>query len=202
MVWSNPLDAITRTTKKLKTMKTILIIDIETTNFLDAKGKIVEIGIVELNLEFGEKNIIFDEVTHEKGITKYEVEHSWIIKNSDLTVKEIQHSTRLDILQPKIQELIDRYPLGATAYNNKFDFDFLESRGFTFPKKLMCPMLLSTNICKLPGKKGGYKWPKVEEVHEHFFGDVGYVEAHRGADDAFHEADIVLELYKRGVFKI
>lgn len=47
----------------------------------------------------------------------------------------------------------------------------------------------------------GY-WQKVEEAHLFFFGDVGYIEKHRGADDAFFEAEIVYELYKRGVFKI
>lgn len=62
-------------------------------------------------------------------------------------------------------------------------------------------MKLSTNICQLPGNRG-FKWPKVPEAYEFFFGKTGYIESHRGADDAFHEADIVYELFKRGVFKI
>jgi len=185
-------------------MKTILILDIETTGFLNNGGKIVEIGIVELNLEFGEMKIIYDKMCHERPITKKEVEKAWIIENSDMTVEDVQNSQQLKEQQEEIQEIINRYPLGATAFNNEFDFGFLEDRGFTFPKKLDCPMKLSTNICKLPNKnnKPGYKWPKVEEAHEFFFGEVGYVEAHRGADDALHEAEIVLELFKRGIFKV
>ena len=62
-------------------------------------------------------------------------------------------------------------------------------------------MKLSTDICKIPSSRG-YKWPKVQEAWEHFFGDTGYIETHRGADDAFHDADIVMELYKLGVFKV
>lgn len=63
-------------------------------------------------------------------------------------------------------------------------------------------MKLSTDICKIPHPNGhGLKWPKVEEAHLHFFGDVGYVEKHRGADDAYYEAEIVYCLYKIGVFK-
>lgn len=182
-------------------MVSILIIDIETTDFLQRGGKIVEVGIVELNLSNGEKKIIFDEVCHEKGITKEEVEKAWIIENSSLTLEDIRTSKPLHILQPTIQSIINQYNHGATAFNNAFDFGFLESRGFTFPKKLPCPMKLSTDICKIQSARG-YKWPKVEEAHKFFFGNVGYVEAHRGADDAFHEADIVYELYKRGVFKI
>lgn len=182
-------------------MEKILILDIETTGFLQAGGKIVEVGIVELDLSNGEKKIVFDEVCHEKGITLQEVENSWIVNNSTLTTELIRYSKSLHVLAPIIQKIINDYPAGSTAFNNSFDFGFLEDRGFTFPKKLPCPMKLSTNICKIPSSRG-YKWPKVEEAHKHFFGDVGYVEQHRGADDAFYEADIVYELYKMDVFNI
>lgn len=183
-------------------MRKILIIDIETTGF-QPKGKIVEIGIIELNMENGERKILFNQVTHEKGITKEEIEKSWIVKNSDLTVEAIRNSKRLDLLQKEIQGIINSYPYGATAYNNKFDFGFLESRGFEFPQKLDCPMILSTDICKIPHKNGrGFKWPKVEEAYEFFFGKTDYIEQHRGADDAMHEAEIVYELYKRNIFKV
>lgn len=183
--------------------KKILIIDIETTGFLP-DGKIVEVGIVELNLDSGEKKILYDEVVHEFGTTKEEVSDSWIVQNSDLKLKDVVMSPTLEYEWTAIQYIICKYELGATAFNNKFDFDFLESRNFTFPKKLDCPMKLSTDICKIPNSKGpGYKWPKVQEAWEFFFGkDTGYIEKHRGADDAFHEADIVKELYDRGIFKI
>lgn len=184
-------------------MQKILIVDIETTGFLQQGGKIVEVGIVELDLSNGNKQIIFDQVTHEKGITKEECEKSWIVKNSTLTVEDIRTSKSLDVLKPEIQYLINSYQYGTTAFNNAFDFGFMEHRGFIFPKKLACPMKISTNICKLPKSNGfGYKWPKVEEAYEFFFGKTEYIEAHRGADDAYHEADIVYELYKRGLFKI
>lgn len=184
-------------------MSKILIIDIETTDFLQRNGKIVEIGIVELDLTNGERDIIYDRVCWETGLTEKEVDDSWIVKNSDLTKEAIRTSDNLNKLKPRIQEIINEYPTGATAFNNVFDFGFLENRGFVFPKKLPCPMKLSTDICKIPSPKGfGFKWPKVEEAHKHFFGEVGYIEKHRGADDAFHEAEIVYELYKMGVFKI
>jgi DNA polymerase-3 subunit epsilon len=183
-------------------MKKILILDIETTGFLNEGGKIVEIGIVELDLDSGKKQIIFSEVCHESGISLDEINNSWIVKNSDINIELIKFSENLERKKKRIQSILDSYPLGATAFNNAFDFGFLESRGFVFPKKLDCPMKLATNICKLPSPRGGYKWPKVEEAHLFFFGDVGYVETHRGADDAFYEADIVLELYKTGIFKI
>ena len=179
----------------------ILIIDIETTGFLQKGGKIVEVGIVALDLTTGNKMILFDEACHERPITLKEVEDAWIVKNSDLTVEAIRNSRQLKAMKAEIQAILDDYPNGATAFNNAFDFGFLEDRGFRFPKKLDCPMKLSTDICKLPSPRGGFKWPKVEEAWVHFFGDTGYIEKHRGADDAFHEADIVMELYKLGIFK-
>lgn len=184
--------------------KKILVIDIETTGFLQKGGKIVEVGIVELDLSTGNRNILFSEVCREDGITKEEVENSWIVANSSLTTNEIKQSDNLKHLQGEIQRIIDEYPLGATAFNNTFDFGFMEDRGFSFSKKLPCPMMLSTDICKIPNKNGykGFKWPKVEEAYDFFFPNRNYVEEHRGADDAFHEARIVFELYERGVFTI
>jgi len=177
-------------------MSNILIIDIETTDFQARNGKIVEVGIVDLNLNTGERKIIFDKVCHERPITREHVEKSWIVNNSDLTVQDIQRSPQLLHLQYEIQDILYNYPLGATAFNNAFDFGFLESRGFIFPKKLACPMLLARKI--IDNRKN----PSVETCHKFLFGDVGYIEKHRGADDAYFEAEIVYELYKRGIFKI
>lgn len=185
-------------------MPKILILDIETTNFLNRNGKIVEVGLVELDLDNGQRTIVFDQVCHEDGITLEEVQTSWIVNNSDLKMEDIRHSKNLKLLKDEIQTIIDSYPDGATAFNNDFDFGFFKSRGFTFPKELPCPMKLSTNICKIPSRNGypGFKWPSVEEAYDFFFPDNDYTETHRGADDAFHEAEIVFELYKRKIFKL
>lgn len=180
----------------------ILIIDIETTGFLNSGGKIVEVGIVELDLTNGDKKVIFDYVCHEKGITADEINNSWIVKNSTLSLEQIKYSQNFEALKPKIQCIINDYPAGATAFNNVFDFKYIESRGIIFKKKLDCPMKLAVDVCKIKKPTGGYKWPNVEEAHKFFFGEVGYVEAHRGADDAFHEADIVYKLFEMGVFKV
>lgn len=183
-------------------MKKILVLDLETTGFLNENGKIVEIGIVELDLDTGDCKIIYNQVCHEKGITLEDVANSWIVQNSDLNIEQIKYSPSLDRIKPTVQKILDDYPLGATAFNNAFDFGFMSSRGFVFPNKLDCPMKLSTDICKLPSSRGGYKWPKVQEAWDFFFGETGYIEQHRGADDALHEAKIVYELYKMGVFKL
>lgn len=185
--------------------KRILIIDLETTGFLQKGGKIVEVGIVELDLENGAKQIIYDKLCKEPGVNIATLENAWIIKNSDMNPLEVHNAPMLDELRDEIQAILNKYPNGATAYNNTFDFGFMEDRGFVFPRKLKCPMKLSTDVCKIPypsPSRTGYKWPTVQEAWEFFFGkDTGYIEKHRGADDAFHEADIVYELYKRRIFK-
>lgn len=42
-----------------------------------------------------------------------------------------------------------------------------------------CTMKSTTQLCRLPSNRGGYKWPKLAELHEHLFG-----QAHEGAHDA------------------
>jgi DNA polymerase-3 subunit epsilon len=184
----------------------ILVIDIESTALRPQQGSIVEVGIVELDLDNGEKKLIFDSTCHCKQelLTLDHVQNSWIVKEGYMTVEEIQKSPDFRTIKDKIQAIVDKYPNGATAFNRVFDIGFLKYYGITFGKLIPCPMLLSTDICKLPSKfkKGGYKWPRVEEAFEHFFPNVDYTEIHRGGDDALHEADIVYALYKAKAFSL
>ena len=106
----------------------ILILDIETTGFQQQGGKIIEVGIVELDLTNGERKILFNEVCHEQGITLEEIQKSWIVQNSDITIELIKYSGTLESKRSRIQKILNDYPLGATAFNNSFDFGFLESK--------------------------------------------------------------------------
>lgn len=172
------------------------IIDIETTGFYP-KGFIVEVGIVSLDTDTGEIETVFDSVCREDGMTARERE-AWIFKNSDLTVEMVRESPFFEDIKFKVQDTIDSFD-AVTAYNKDFDFQFLRSRGVVIDKEWPCPMKVATPLCQLPGKFGDYKWPKVEEAWNFFFPDDPYVELHRGADDALHEAKIVHELFKRGL---
>ena len=162
----------------------------KTTGFLGQGGSIVEVGIVDLDLNTGEITEVFESLLREKILTE---EHGvkpfgWIFKNSDLTLEEVMDGPLAEEVFPRIQKVLDRYPLGCTAFNKRFDFGFLTDRGLLI-KELPCPMILSTDVCKLPNRNGwgGYKWPKVEEAFSYFFPDIEYTEKHRGLDDAKHE---------------
>ncbi len=183
--------------------KIILVVDIETTGSLNQGGKIVEIGIVKLDLETGDVSPTYNSLIREPGlnISHTEGQLGWIFKNSDLEYRELYDAPNLDDQREQIQHLFDIYE--ATAYNKAFDFGFLKDRGFQI-NELPCPMILATPIVNLPSGFGNNspKWPNVEEAWEYFFGDTEYIEAHRALDDAIHEAKIVHELYKLKIFNI
>lgn len=174
----------------------IAVVDIETTGFLNQGGLILEIGIVELDLDNGNTKIIYNELVREEEFGQKH-ENSWIFKNSDLTYKEMSNAQPIDT--KAIQSIFNKYRV--TAYNKKFDFDFLKDRGFII-NELYCPMLFATKVCKIPGYCRSWKWPKVQEAWDFLFGKTDYVEEHRGADDALHEAKIVYKLYKEHEFDL
>ena len=201
----------------------ILVLDIETTGFLPQGGSIVEIGIVELDLNNGDIEILFDSLCYEPDkITskhrKYLKLHEankpipngtmgWIFVNSipKITPKSVKESPVLEDLKEEIQNILDSNEIGVTAFNKSFDFDFLRSRGIEIKKELPCPMRLLAPIMNLPypNRKGLGKWPNVSEARSWCFPEESeYVEAHRGALDAKDEAEIVFDLYKRKIFKI
>lgn len=189
---------------------TILIIDIETTDFLNRGGKIIEVGIVSLDLNTGFRRILFNEMVYEKGITKEECENSWIVKNTDITVESIRRGLKFDKALPIIQKIIDAFPNGVTAFNIDFDVEFLKKSGVKFNNLLPCIMKTACGYLKIPPtekmKKAGFgnkfKNPNAQEAFDMLFPDTEYTEKHRGADDAFHEAAILYELYKKGEFKL
>jgi DNA polymerase-3 subunit epsilon len=180
-------------------MKKIAIIDIETSGFQPQGGLIVEIGIVGLDLETGSVTDEFDSIVKEDGFDERHAKHpyGWVFQNSDLKYEDVLSANSLTSVLPKIQNILDKYPLGATAYNKAFDFGFLKSRGLQI-NELSCIMLSATPVVNLPPNFGYNtpKWPKVEEAWEYFFPQVEYKEAHRALDDAKHEALIAYELYK------
>ena len=81
----------------------------------------------------------------------------------------------LSTMLPEIQNVLDRFTLGATAYNKQFDFGFLKSRSLRI-KELPCIMLTAAPVVNLPPNPwfSDPKWPKVEEAWEYFFPDEEY----------------------------
>lgn len=173
----------------------ILVIDIETTDFFNKGGLIVEIGAALLNLRTGKINKKFDKIVRERNFDKRQMD-SWIFNNSDLRFEQVIEAELIEKYRIDLQDLFILYP--AVSWNTDFDFTFLLSRGFAI-KILNCPMRRSTNYFKLP-EICGYKFPKVQEAWDLLFPEKKYKEQHRAFDDAAHEAKIIYELYKRKIW--
>ncbi len=89
----------------------------------------------------------------------------------------------------------------AVAHNIDFDAFMLSleclrgSYGEILPAKRFCTMKSTTQICKLPGNYGDYKWPKLTEAHKHLFG-TDVEKAHDAMADVRACARIYFEITK------
>ncbi|MHA1729383.1 MAG: 3'-5' exonuclease [Promethearchaeota archaeon] len=177
----------------------IVVVDIETTGFSHKRDCIVEIGICELDLDTGKCKKLFDRLILEEHLSSRHIDE-WIFENSNLEFEDVLKAKPLESYREEIQRIFNKYL--ATAFNKRFDFDYLKDRGFKI-NELPCPMIKATNILKLPPKKPNtlYKWPSVEEAWVYYHPDIKYIEQHRAYDDAVHEALIVFEMFKKGHWK-
>jgi len=107
-----------------------------------------------------------------------------------------------------IQQFFDDYDTVDTlvAHNMNFDFNILAAeairyglRAKTKVSRKVCTMESSTDLLKLRGGfRGGYKWPKLVELHEFLFAE-GFEGAHDALVDVNACARCFFELKKRGV---
>lgn len=169
----------------------ILVLDIETTGFNEVVDAIVEIGMVLVDTENKKIEKVFSEVVRHSKFDEKKHANSWIFSNSDLKIKDVLKAKDLEYYREKIQELLTKYPM--TAFNMKFDTKFMEANNFTL-NKTKCLMESSRPYNKNLDRFGNKKIPNVEEIYRQFFPEESFVEAHRGCDDAYHEAKILLKL--------
>lgn len=108
-----------------------------------------------------------------------------------------------------LAEVLNRFT--AMAQDAKFlvahnsDFDHMVMRAafhraklsdHVMNKRIICTMKPATDICKIPGKYGKNKWPKLEEAHEFFFGQK-FEGAHDAMADVRACARVFFELLER-----
>lgn len=65
-------------------------------------------------------------------------------------------------------------------------------------KTSRCTMESSTDFCKIYARNGGYKWPKLQELHKKLFG-CEFEDAHNSMSDVTATLDCFRELKKRGI---
>lgn len=64
-------------------------------------------------------------------------------------------------------------------------------------KKVFDTMLNSTNLCKLPGVRGSYKWPKLQELYQFLFHEP-LAQTHTALDDIQNTAKCYFEMKRLG----
>ena len=174
----------------------VIVLDIETTGLSLKFDMICEIGLCFLNLKTGDIDPVFNVICQEEN-KKFD-ERSWIFRNSDLKYEDVINAPYLEDFREELQAIFN-LNCPCTAYNQNFDFGFLEFRDFKIRQKFWDPMLKLTPILKIPNifrYAMNYKWPSVWEAYNYFFPNELYIETHRALDDAIHEAKIVYETYK------
>jgi len=95
------------------------------------------------------------------------------------------------------------------AHNLAFDYKVLGAEMIRYQmaasKKTdkFCTMEFSTNICKIPNmnRYGGYKWPKLEELHRFLF-DEDFIGAHDALSDCQATMKCFVEMKKRNLITI
>lgn len=183
--------------------KDILVVDIETgnlnlevNNFEPDNCTICEIGIVNLNLDTGAVDTLFNKTCREDKVCS---PSSWIFQNSSLTHEDVTNSNHLNNFHDEIQKIFNVKPV--TSYNQGFDFRILEhpSRNFVIPLKFWDPMLVLTDYLKIPSPSGGfrYKWPTLQEALEYFNLDEKIDQKHRAIYDARKEAELIFQAVKK-----
>jgi DNA polymerase III epsilon subunit-like protein len=105
---------------------------------------------------------------------------NWVIPVESTGIHGITHeyamqhgSNLLDVINAFQSETYD----GIIAHNVNFDINVLVNAirwdlGLETPivSKIFCSMNMSRDICKLPGKYGKYKSPKLKELYNYTFG--------------------------------
>ena len=88
----------------------------------------------------------------------------------------------------------DKRVVGCELYRENMDYDSLLN------KSMVCTMQKSTNFCAIPsnGNHAGYKWPKLEELHQKLFGTT-FSGAHDAMSDVEATRKCYFELKKKGI---
>lgn len=91
------------------------------------------------------------------------------------------------------------------GHNISFDIHVVDSEFFRrgvdvqlSSMKSYCTMLAGTDYCKLPGRYGHYKWPKLQELHKILFG-VEFDGAHNSAADVEATCKCFWEMRRRKI---
>jgi len=127
----------------------------------------------------------------------------WVIPEESTKIHGITNELAIlkgHSLQNVIQEFLYEQCDAWVAHNLEFDMGVIVNAVLwdlhlqfpATPQRKFCTMLLSRNICKLPGKYNSYKMPKLKELYTHVFAKPPREdELHRSIYDTLILAEII-----------
>lgn len=127
-------------------------------------------------------------------VTEYVLPEGFDIPRSEFHIKHGLTNETCKMFGVPISGLLDRFILDlnecdeVVAHNMSFDKPIIECEMYRYQKvpatraQAYCTKLGSMDIVKLPGFKGRYKWPSLDEAYQHFFKS-GFTGAHDAGND-------------------
>jgi DNA polymerase III epsilon subunit-like protein len=192
-----------------------LIFDIEVSGFwqpnydtnYNKQGRLMQLAAILLDENFIEKSIFSSLIK----IPKSCIIHDKAFEVHHISMEDCQKYGMVVELALCNFEAMVRQSQYQVAHNIKFDSAFLSNEDaaafgqarFTFTNPI-CTMEAMTPICKLPypSGKGGYKWPTLEEAHNHLFPSIETPSFHNTLNDVRATAKIFKYLVLENFIKI
>jgi DNA polymerase III epsilon subunit-like protein len=190
----------------------IIVFDTETTGFPSSSLSLEEqpyicqfAGIVyEYDFETG----VINEIHREDQLIRpmIEIPHDSSMIHG-ITTEMVVNAPTFGEYASRLLEIFGRCDM-AVAHNIAFDRDVIANEllrsGFSkdfLPEKTFDTMTSTKEMCRLPGRLGGYKSPKLAELHMFLF-NKGFENAHNALADVVATGNCLQELLKRGVVEI
>lgn len=162
----------------VRIMERPLYLDFETDgygSFRPPTQKIVQMGYIfgikEVSILNSEVSAVNPKVPHpftaeylsKHGVAFDEMMNTFLVDLRDCT-SIVAHNAKFDLGCLK-NELLNRCPENVNIYEHPLYGEIINQ---LLKKTVIDTMLLTTSICKIPGRFG-YKWPSLEELHEFCF---------------------------------
>jgi DNA polymerase III epsilon subunit-like protein len=156
----------------------ILIVDCETTSLYSNMGSLVNVGVTELDENTGMITPKFEALIKD-GVALDP--KAWVFQHTTLTPQDIEEKgLPIEQVVEVLNELFKDKPV--TAYNTKFDYGWLRSRGVVIPNEYPCIMETAKSIMK----SQKYAVPVALAYYK-----IEAVEPHQALDDSILEAVIL-----------
>lgn len=157
--------------------------------------------------------LLVDEYSKEQNRGKYLIKpDGWLIPTGKFWIdngfsqaESMASGVPLDFVFPLFQTALSNADC-IVSHNMAFDYNVLGAEmiraGVTGKKvERICTKEVGTDFCKMPAMYGGYKWPKLIELHKKLF-NRGFDGAHDALADVIACKDCFFELVKRGVIRM